>query len=431
MTIIIFSLFVYYLIKKRYNHIFAIFIFINIAIPRNDNLEYLIKFNLLFDTRLIYLLLMLLILLFKVKKFLFTKFEVAIYILLTGIIAIGAFIGRDNLFFTYDIKLISSLVLSYFVFIKWIKVFDIKIKNVLKIFIINSIIYSLSTIIIFIFFRGEFLAYIYGDIYGSIWGDRVTFSNNTAQYIWIFLSIYYIYLNKELPLNYISVILNFISILMAQNRTIITLFLLMLFVIVVILSFEKFKRGVSLLFLGISCIVLSLSVCFFYIFSDNLLGNNKLLGDLVSRFNNEGSGTLVYREITNKYAIESVEDNKFLGEGLGKEIWSGGNLSNRYIGSFIDNVFVSIYVKLGIIGSGFIILFFIYGIVQLLKAFILSRSILSLLLLLLYPGYLIGSTYMTSQFIHSPPVYFTLFLLLVVSQDQLNIIKNNNEETRN
>ncbi|WP_028401705.1 O-antigen polymerase [Ectobacillus panaciterrae] len=428
MTIILLTLLLFFFIRKKYDYILYLFIFSNLVIPRNNNFEALIGFiskNIIWDTRLWLLIIMSFILAIKggKKLLIFSKIEIIVFTSIWGILIIGILIGRQNhnSYLTSDIRLLLEFILTYIVLQKWINLFRIDSNKIIKTFIISGIVYSCLTIFIYLFLRGSFLAYLYGDVYGVIWGNRVTFPNNTAQYIFLFLSIYMIFIKKNRMLNTIAILLNSISLLMSQNRTLISLGIIMIFFILIYLFLYKaINKKITSLYVGILFFTIPILLLLGIVLVNSpLLANSDLIGEVLSRFTNEGSGSVDYRIVTNEYAIESVQ-NSILGDGLGKEIMSGGGSSlGSYKVSFVDNVFVSLYVKLGVVGTCLVALIIIYGFILNLKAYIVSKDILFLIILIIYPGYIINASYMTSQFIHSAPVYLAYFLLLFLPKERL------------
>ncbi|GAB1777010.1 hypothetical protein P4643_08085 [Priestia megaterium] len=421
MAIILISLFIFFLIRKRYEYILYLFIFLNLVIPRNDNFESLIKLSFGFDTRLLFIIFMILILIVKGNGLLtFGKVEIISFIIILGTMTIGVFRGYQNTnsFLNSDIRVFLTFILTYYVLRKWIVVFKMDFFKVIKITIIGGIIYSSATIFIYLFLKGDFLAYLYGEVYAEIWGNRVTFPNNTAQYVLLFFSMYMIFVKENTLLNIFSIMLNVLSILIAQNRTIISVCLLMILVVTIYFLFSKFvNKKITSLFLSQLFFVAPLLILLIVLSShSSILANSDLGGELLSRFSDEGSGTIDYRSSTNMYAIKEVK-SIFWGDGLGKEMLSGGAGLGSYEVSFVDNVFVSVYAKLGLVGFFIIALITIYGLFINLRAYVISKNPLFLIIFIIYPGYLINASYMTSQIIHSAPVYLMYFLLLIFPQE--------------
>jgi len=420
-AIILISLFIFFLIRKRYEYILYLFIFLNLVIPRNDNFESLIKLSFGFDTRLLFIIFMILILIVKGNGLLtFGKVEIISFIIILGTMTIGVFRGYQNTnsFLNSDIRVFLTFILTYYVLRKWIVVFKMDFFKVIKITIIGGIIYSSATIFIYLFLKGDFLAYLYGEVYAEIWGNRVTFPNNTAQYVLLFFSMYMIFVKENTLLNIFSIMLNVLSILIAQNRTIISVCLLMILVVTIYFLFSKFvNKKITSLFLSQLFFVAPLLILLIVLSShSSILANSDLGGELLSRFSDEGSGTIDYRSSTNMYAIKEVK-SIFWGDGLGKEMLSGGAGLGSYEVSFVDNVFVSVYAKLGLVGFFIIALITIYGLFINLRAYVISKNPLFLIIFIIYPGYLINASYMTSQIIHSAPVYLMYFLLLIFPQE--------------
>ncbi|MBD8845736.1 hypothetical protein [Priestia megaterium] len=432
MAIILISLFIFFLIRKKYEYILYLFIFLNLVIPRNDNFESLIKLSFGFDTRLLFIMFMILILIVKGRNGLLTfgKVEIITFTIILGTMIIGVFRGYQNTnsFLNSDIRVFLTFILTYYVLQKWMIVFKIDFFKVIKITIIGGIIYSSITIFIYLFLRGDFLAYLYGEVYAVIWGNRVTFPNNTAQYVLLFFSMYMIFAKENPLLNIFSIMLNILSILIAQNRTIISVCLLMIFVVAIYLLFYRFvNKKITPLFLSKLFFVAPLLILVIVLLSQSsILANSELGEEVLSRFSDEGYGSVDYRSSTNVYAIKEVK-NLFWGDGLGKEMLSGGPGLGSYEVSFVDNIFVSVYAKLGLVGFFIIALITIYGLFINLRAYVISKNPLFLIIFIIYPGYLINASYMTSQIIHSAPVYLMYFLLLIFPQEIIYRKKFNRE----
>lgn len=424
LTIFLILLLLYFYKVRHYNYIFFIFIFINVGIPNKDRFEETI--GLIPNSRFIILVIMLIFLLIHRKKTLFsTKSEFIIYTIIFSSIIIGILNGKGNPFMQYDLRVISNVILTFFVFFKWIAYYKIKIDKVIRYYMVSGIIFSIITLILYLFFKGEFIAYIYGDVYGSIWGDRITFPNNSSQYITILLSTYFIFIKSNIALNYFSILLNGISVLMSQNRTVISLLIVMLiFVLFVLTIYTVLLKKIKYINSSIIFIACSIIISLVFILSQStFVIENKLISDLLARFTQEGSGSFEYRTITNSYAIETVE-NKFFGDGIGEEMWSGGYLPYRYIGSLVDNMFISIYVKLGVFGVVLISSLLIFAFIRIVKFFIKTKNILYLILFCIYPGYIVISALLTSQLLHSPSVYLSFYLLLFLANNSQSLKKS-------
>ncbi|MGG4036983.1 O-antigen ligase family protein [Heyndrickxia ginsengihumi] len=421
MTAIILILLLIWGIREKYEKIFFIFIFINLVIPLNTNLESKILFldNNVLDTRLWVLIFMIILMIIKKSNLNFrTNINQTIFIgVFICLTAVGVLIGykNNNIYLINDTKLFIKWIITYFVFFQWIILFKIDYKKVLRGFVVGGFIYACLTIVLYLFFRGSFLISIYGPIYGSIWADRITFPNNTAQYVVIFISFYLVYKKEKIKFNVFSIILNFISIFLSQNRTLIIIGTAM-FILTSIIFFILgiLKRKITLQFLGFTFI--SIPILLFiaaFISRTSFFKSNTLVKQIIDRFSNEGLGTVSYRIYTNEYAIRSV-NSPILGDGLGKALMSGGMSFNRYLVSFVDNAFINIYAKLGLVGLVMLFLFFFYSLYANLRAYIKSRNELYLIFILIIPGYIILSCYMTSQFLHSAPVYLAYFLFIIL-----------------
>lgn len=417
MSIIVYLLFFWFLITKKYNNILFLLIFINVAIPKNEILEHFIRFNLVYDTRFVILILMLLVLIFRgeFSKLRIHRWSFLLFSLIVFSFTIGIFRGGNNLYFFYDVKLFITLILTFLVTLLWVKFVNIPIQKMIKYFIVNGIIYSLSTLFMYFLLDQSSLQALYGEIYGNIWGSRITFSNNTIQYVIVFISSYLIWKKINIKLNYISLILNFFSIIIAQNRTIIIITLATAFLIFfIILSVKLLRKAVT--YKDLSFIFLLPSVLLIFLILGFLfdLSESNLIEDISNRFSQEGLSTLSYRNITNEFAINSVE-NILLGDGFGKILYSGGSLVNSYPVALIDNAFISIMAKLGILGVAIFISVILSTLILLFIEYKTNNDSFIALLMVIFPGYIVCSTYLTSQLIHAAPVYFTFFYIFTIS----------------
>lgn len=405
-----------FFLNKRYINIFYLYIGLVVTIPSNENLKQMLflKWGAI-DTSFVIILLMFTIFLLNVKSFKLLELDylmIVIFILIIVFFIVG--FNSKNVFLITDFKFYISMFVLYF-FGRMVITNETKMKKSLQIMVISSLIYSL--VVILLYFSGErVLSVLYGDTLANWWGSRVTFSNTSMLLVSTCIAIYLL-IKTKYKFFYSTVLsINTVAIILSQSKTIITfygvliiLILLMNFLIVVTKGYLSIKN------LKYTYIFISLLV-FFCILSvtTNFLGDFNLLNNVVNRYTS-GNDSLNVRLITNDKALQLINSN-FFGFGLGKEMYLY-NLKGliELKGLFIDNFYLTVATKFGVIGVTIFIILIISPIILLIKSTYKFKSLLSIYLLVSYILFLLTSTYMSSQLIYAEPVsaVFVLFLLFV------------------
>ncbi|MGE7605378.1 hypothetical protein ACQKML_02110 [Peribacillus frigoritolerans] len=410
--------FIIFCMWKKYDYVYLLYIISIIAIPSNSYIENKIGVDIYFDVRDIMAICMLVIIIMNKKKYLSFNipqllfYSVAFLIFLISV-AIG--IVNDNRFLSYEIQLYPFLIIKICAFIGWIKTFKIGMSTLIHGFVLSSLCYSIFTILLY-FFGQNLLNEIYGSFYGDIWNSsgRVGFKNTTVLLIINLFSIYMIYSQKRIVLNSVNIILGSTSILISQTRSIIILYLLILFVLFVSFIIKSALSNLnSRTYLIFS--IASFTIPFAFLIGFIVFNTDNLLIDSVkSRMFESNGGSLDSRKYTNQYNIGMIENN-IIGDGLGKEMYFlGSNSQLISIDTWIDNLFIYILVKFGLIGLFLFILIVMIGLFKYIKEAIIKKNVLTFIILIAYVPFIIITTFMTSQLLHSQQVYITFAFLFFI-----------------
>ncbi len=426
MGIILVLIFLFFLLRQKYNFALGVYIVSIFGIPRNIYIEKMIGIGIeikvwgFFDFRFILVIIMLFYSIFKLKSKYPLKIKISnllVFFLFSSIFIIALVNGIQN-----NNELIKSEVLVYIqLFVTmtaitlWIKVFKIDIKDLLYMCIIGGAVYSLVAIYLD-FFGKDILTSMYGDFYGRIWGEegRITFQNVTSLFVISFFSVYMIFRDKNKKMLLITLLVNNIAILLSQTRSIVALYygclliILMCFLIKFIINRHlNLKVLVYILWGGA---VLIIAICI----SGMQLIDGPLFADILKRFTESGSGSIDSRVYTNQYAIESIETPLF-GNGIGyalKFFNANGSLVKEV--GWIDNLFLSIYVKFGLIGMIALSVLIVYVLVINIKKLIVTRHMYFLIIGIIYVPFMVICTMLTSQLVHSLQVALLFYILLLI-----------------
>ncbi|OSX99188.1 hypothetical protein BTJ45_03865 [Bacillus mycoides] len=427
MGIILLLVLISFLVKKNYNLALGIYIVSVFGIPRNTHIEKMIgmgidiKGNIFLDFRFVMISIMFIYMLFRLNKYVL-KIKIPnliIVLLFLCIFSIALIQGvlNHNPLIKSELVLYIQLFMTIVTIGLWINMFKIHILNILRMYIFGGALYSIIAIFLAIFGKG-FLPSIYGEFYGTIWGDtgRVTFQNVTALFVISFFSIYIIFKTENKKNMLCALALNNIAILLSQTRSIIMLYYGCLFIIVCIIVIKvMFTKRLNLkvlasLFLG-SAVILSVSIiCFQKI---NIM-ETSFLADVSKRFNESGTESIDSRVYTNQYIIDSME-SPILGNGIGyplKFFSASGSVVSEV--SWIDNLLLSIYSKFGIIGAIALVVLMIYGLIINIKKTMDTKEVYFLIVSLVYIPFIVICAFLTSQLIHSIQVSLLYFIILLI-----------------
>ncbi|MRB11729.1 hypothetical protein BK710_23350 [Bacillus thuringiensis serovar sumiyoshiensis] len=329
----------------------------------------------------------------------------------------------NNIFLKEDVKVFFNLILVYLI-LRATLFTSISIKEIIKCIAISSLVYSVIVIYIYIF-KQDALPYIYGEKLYFWWGRRVNFTNSSIFILSVPIAIYYIYHNKDKYLYYVVLMLNLGATFLSQTRTLIFLVLInMAFCMLYFMYLKLRDNKVTLISVSKVCFSIMFIMIFCMLLNvESMLEKNSLLKDLQGRFSSE-TETLDVRTISNDAALEEIKNN-VLGYGLGKElILYNDNYTISSVGTFIDNAFVTIGMKLGIIGISVmsLILFFLW--VNILRLYIRTKSTIYLMMIVIYPCFIVMTAVMNAQIIYSP-VSSLVFVLLFIVFNQRGPLRTN------
>jgi hypothetical protein len=403
------------LVRNNIKEMFYFFILLVVSIPNNDNIKIWLKIILYnFDLTYVPLLLSFLIvsvsLLTKKMRVKILKKDIPLLILFVLIITY-IFVGMNykNQFLISDLKIYITLIFV-FVTAKCL----IKTKNdfyrTLKLICVGSLVYSLAVVYIY-YFEMDKLYFIYGEMLQSWWGNRVTFGNTSLLIITLGLSLYFYSHNKWL---YSCIIIfNVYAIYLSQNRTVILMCILsvVIFNLVRIIQSANIKILSRKIFMTMLLIIMASIFMFIFVKNESNIETN----ELIQRFYTQND-TLLVRNTSNEMAFNSLITNP-LGQGIGKElILYNVDMSIANIGIFIDNIFATLGVKLGILGISVFCYILLSLQISLYRIYMINRKEkLYLLLFILHPPFLVITAYMNAQIIYSLPVmvfYFSTIAFL-------------------
>lgn len=393
-----------------------------IMIPYNQYIESQLKINILgFDTRMFLLVLLFLLVIINFKKI---NLDISSYFIvwILSIIFIYYLVGyyNNNIFLKVDIKIYANLILLYYVAVKIINTSD-RMRKVLKYFSFFTLIYCLWAIYIYLF-QQDSLINIYGDRLYSWWGRRIYFTNNSLLIISIFLSLYYLYKEKWKFYNTLVVILGTFVVVISQTQTLILIIIFnffFVFCITIFYKFKEYKMKLSHIIIGIFS-VLVFSIVISYILMSDYQFNSTLVLDIIGRFSTEAQ-SLDVREISNEMALKDIYENP-LGYGLGKELTlydtQGAPVDQ---GLFIDNAFITLAVKMGVIGFLLLASIVLKLSGNLIRLYAYSKDIFYLLFIGVYATFVIIIAVMNAQIIYSPPVSATFIIIYAVMKNAKSI----------
>ncbi|ALS35884.1 hypothetical protein ABID30_000556 [Enterococcus rotai] len=410
----------WFLMNNEKNKLFTVLLFSIFAFPNNayitsklmlDIFEINISFYISFLILVLWALKLLKseTILFKGKDFYFLLLLVLVLIYF----AIG--ITNGNAFVNEDLKIYMNKFVLYLVI-----QFCVKDKEdffrTLNVVCIMSVIYSVIIIIISLFFKDS-LSLIYGERLSTWWEgtNRIAFGN-TSFLLFTSSLLYYKLISKKKPKKILSLcifLLNIIAILLSQNRTLILLAIASLILIHLYVAFKAIqskKIGVKSIFLLAAAIltVLVLSVGLRSEFNTS----NETGGILQNRFSTNYLESLNVRSNSNQIAWNRVIDNK-LGEGIGAQLTVySQDFKYSFVGNFIDNIYLTLGVKFGLIGLGLFGILLIKSIWYLILCYKETKNLLFATLLISYILSLILTTYMNAQIIYTPTVSFIFLLFL-------------------
>ncbi|MDH2881564.1 O-antigen ligase family protein [Bacillus cytotoxicus] len=404
---------IFLLLKNDVKKLLYLFIFIVIAIPNNYNIKTsigIIIFNfdfIYFPLILGFLVVLISIFVGKVRiPILKEDIGFLMFFLLIIIYSIVGFYNR-NYFFAEDLKIYITLFMVFFLS-RMVLSKGEDLLNILNIICIGALGYSLVVIYIYLF-KSDQLYWIYGEMLGNWWGNRITFGNTSLLVISLILSIYF-WLERKI-LHSIVTVTNIGAIYLSQNRTVIMMSLLVFVIGYIIYMLTNKNLKVFSKKIAFSTLLFFLLVVCTGIFIKNDIDFQDNI--IIQRFLE--TDNLSVRKVSNEKAFDSLMDNP-LGHGIGKEIVLYNiDTSIANTGLFIDNVFATIGVKFGILGIMIFSWLLVMTQLYIYKMYRLNNEKLYLLLIIIHPAFLIVTAYMNAQVIYSLPVmvFYVTFSSLI------------------
>jgi hypothetical protein len=413
---------------------FYIIVLTLLSIPANSYFLNELKFLIYrIDLRVVSLLILVIYISIKnIKSIKFVNYDYAIFILFFLFLfsfAYGYYIG--NPYLLSDAEVLIHFFLIYVASRYYLK----NLREYLTLIQLSSTIYVIWLIVVDIFYESKLIE-IYGEQLFNWWGDRIAFSNTSMLLITIVISIYFIVIKKHLFWNIVMVTLGIYGVSLSQNRTMISLILMNTIVTIIAYTLlnKENSRKKMLLKSTIDTLLLLLSGLSIYImffrFRDSILLNR-----ILNRFG-ESWANYDARNLSNIIALREYFTN-LKSFGLGKELYlfdPQGQIVS--VGPFLDNVFVTLLIKLGLVFLIFFILLLLLPIKYLInftKSFN-NRYLLLIVLLSLYLSFIIMTAYMNAQIVFSIPIstIYILSICLVINKN-IDIVaeeKNKNPKLR-
>ncbi|MBD7911778.1 hypothetical protein [Clostridium cibarium] len=403
---------------KNTDNIYKLYLILILSVPFNEKIYEKIGLS-LFGISLTNILLILLLLLslrqiVKNKAVPFAKYDF-LTIFFVILIIIYMYIGykNQNIFLKSDIKTFMLIIITYFVF----RV-DIYFKNngggYVRIVIYSIIIYSITTIIIYIF-RDKILPLIYNDNLLLWWeSSRVAFSNGCLSLLLplIFSAKKSIVKNR---IKIIAVISSIASAIISQSRALILMYLTLLILAFIINSARK--NVIVIFSLALSCFMIISTAIMFNgeVMSYASSSNNVIVNRFVQLLNKEYKENNV-RSRTNYECLNEIRESGYLGFGLGKEmVLYNVDSSIASTSMFIDNGIYTIMGKMGIFAIIPIVVFIITIIVSLIKSGNINNYT-KLLLLSTIISFVFTTGIINAQIIYSTPISTITIISIVLFQ---------------
>lgn len=411
------------LYKKKYSGIYLLFIFSIIAVPNNNYIEGIIGTKIFLDIRDLIPALMLIVVMLK-RNF---KFDFNISNLFFSLVVFLIFITsaisgvlNENVFVDFEGRLYVLIIMKVVALYLWVKTFEIRRSTMINGLVFGALIYSTICISIYLF-GTNILDSLYGDFYSDIWTKtgRVSFNNTSSLFIVVLLNLYMILSREYRLLNYISLITSIVTILLSQSRSILILLfitLILLFIsyltkVILIPNSKKLLILSSILFMGPLTLVL-------IYFTQNL--NFTFLENIKLRLLNWNGGSVSSRLYTNEYNL-ALWENKTFGDGLGKPMYFyDADFKLVSIDPWIDNLYIYILMKFGLVGIIIFLLLVSKILYKYTKAVLFEHDSLAFIILIGFIPFLIIISVLSSQLLHSSPVFITFVLLFVLLRQNIS-----------
>lgn len=307
--------------------------------------------------------------------------------------------------YSIEFKHILIAVLIYYIVKKiYIK---ISIEQVLELIFNSIIIYSLILLLVITFLNPADINLI--DYEGRL-------AINITLYIMAIPYAIYMILKKNMSIKskiyyYLSLLLMIYFIYLNQNRTIIILTSISLVSIYLITYFDSEKnKYMNIAINYLSCIVLILGVIFISTYMEDLI--NPIIErfyDIISKTGTYSNYTV--RMNTMKY-YSTIIMKSLLGVGWGAPMMLFNSTGSITItNGSMDNFFVTIGYKAGLLTLLVFILIIISIYIHIIKYVVENRK-QSKLLLVIFPALILGTSFMTSQIHHTMTTSAAIWIIM-------------------
>lgn len=406
------EVFLFFICALPFSRTTMIFFNLNFKIANNIIIIQEVLFAILFTSIIIELIKSRKIRTNRIKSILFRNY-ISLYIVFLIFIIVGLINNKTD----YVLMDIRSIVYYLFMIILLFGSYNKKIS--LNYICKGLIVYS-TIIILIITFRDS----LFYDLIRTTQWENTTRIGYTNILMYIYIVIY----SKEIEnkkLYYATCILCSISLIISQSITVIIAIFVLYFINKILFNNSSIKKGIIHKKFGVINIYIFITIflliaIFFSIENETFLNNNmKNILDKIRLFLNGDLASMQSRNITNGMALNQFWDN-INGFGFGKTFVT--YLQNGQVAQsealFVDNLFITLLNKLGIIGTIILIIninfIFIY---EILKLKIFSIRFFAIIIILL-----MGLT--TSHVIQAP---IDMILIQLISYDVIENtkIKNN------
>ncbi|WP_019720321.1 O-antigen ligase family protein [Heyndrickxia coagulans] len=303
-------------------------------------------------------------------------------------------------------------------------------KPFFRLVVISSFLLSIFSITIFVF-KHSIFQYIFD---GSFDADtsRVGFANHSNFSFTIPLMILAIktkVLGKKMnSFIFITLVLMLITLILGQSRALIFAVIVNTIVILVYTSYFTDKKAVVnniinlMVFISFTLLIILAAFLVFPSISNQF---QEVFQRFYSVYKDGGTVSLNTRKITNNYYEQLISKN-LLGYGMGKDMWLINDFGHPFVqGMNIDNAFITITYKFGIIGLILWLVFYVINITRVYRYRLFRKGTVegffATCFLLCMPLSFLNSTFFTAQLAMNSSVYaFTVMMLILFHNNNLN-----------
>ncbi|MFP7733896.1 O-antigen ligase family protein [Priestia aryabhattai] len=295
------------------------------------------------------------------------------------------------------------------------------ITKFLHVISLGTFVYSLCVIFIYLFMKDR-LVDIFGETLFFWWGEeRINFVNTTLILFSAIFSLDNILKKHKQILFSVIFIFNFIAMFLSQNRTLIASFMviLVLYLFYKLVTSKITNKKITLVAV---IILIGLGVGQSQGVQD-IIEKTSFINNVYNRFFEEKLDTLNVRQVTNNNGLEKIKEEP-LGYGIGQGVALYTDQGAFYSeGTFIDNLFITLGIKIGIVGLSLFTFMIIDLFIIIIKILIKTKDKNYLLLLMIYPFFVLISAVMNAQMVYGLPVMMVFIILYAFCIKHYNLLK--------